>query len=135
MDIDSENRCHIVWYDEHEDTYGPYYRAITFSEEEEELKFGETISIASENTSSSFTRPGDYFSIQVDSKDIPHVVWSDGREDEMDIYYSHGILDTASSEITTTSTSSSSSLNSIGFFILLLLFFSNKWRKDRRKRK
>ncbi|MFW9903736.1 MAG: sialidase family protein [Candidatus Thorarchaeota archaeon] len=138
MDIDSKNRCHIVWYDEHEDTYGPYYRTLTFPEDdEEEIIFGDPINIATKNTSSIFTRPGDYFSIKVDSNDIPHIVWSDGRENEMDIYYSHGIAETASSVgFTTTSTSSSSPLHSIsfGFLVPIMLFFSNKWRKNRRKR-
>ena len=134
MDIDSRNRCHIVWYDEHQDSFGPYYRMITFPEEEE-IIFSDPINIASENTSNFFTRPGDYFSIEVDSKDIPHVVWSDGRENEMDIYYSHGIVEQVSS-VGFTTTSSSSSLYSIGFGLLvpIMLYFSNRQRKDRRKR-
>ncbi|MFW9909805.1 MAG: hypothetical protein ACFFEF_14645, partial [Candidatus Thorarchaeota archaeon] len=37
------------------------------------------------------TRPGEYMSIQLDSNEIPHIVWSDGRNNEMDIYYAHGI--------------------------------------------
>ena len=29
--------------------------------------------------------------IQLDQYGIPHVVWSDGRNDEMDIYYAYGL--------------------------------------------
>ena len=49
------------------------------------------IVIANEDTSSVFTRPGEYMSIQLDQYGIPHVVWSDGRNDEMDIYYAYGL--------------------------------------------
>lgn len=125
MDIDSKGCCHVVWYDEHKDTYGPYYRTISFPEDGKEIAFSDVIPIASSNTSSVFTRPGDYFSIKVDSKDIPHVVWSDGREDEMDIYYSHGVDETASSIpfFTTTSTASSSTTsftNIVGILVPLM---------------
>jgi len=42
-------------------------------------------------TLSIFARPGEYMSIQLDQYDIPHVVWSDGRNNEMDIYYAYGL--------------------------------------------
>ncbi len=135
MDIDSKGRCHIVWYDEHKDTYGPYYRTITFPEEEgEENVYSSPVAIASANTSSSFTRPGDYFTIKVDSKDIPHVVWSDGRDNEMDIYYSHGILETASNS-TTISTSDPASTNFSGILVLIVLIGINTIRKRTVKKK
>lgn len=131
MDIDSSGRCHVVWYDEHEDTYGPYYRAITFPEENgEEIVYSDPVPIASANTSSIFTRPGDYFSIKVDSKDIPHVVWSDGRDNEMDIYYSHGITETASSSATST-TSTSVSINFLGILVPIVMIGLNTGRKRR----
>ncbi|MFX1286675.1 MAG: sialidase family protein [Promethearchaeota archaeon] len=119
MDIDSKNRCHIVWYDEHEDTFRPYYRLITFPEDSTgEISYGDPIAIASANTSSSFTRPGDYFTIRVDSNDIPHVVWTDGREGEMDIYYSHGISDS------TVTTSTTSAVTFTGLWILIPIFIA-----------
>ncbi|MFX1255861.1 MAG: sialidase family protein [Promethearchaeota archaeon] len=94
MDIDSHGRLHIVWYDEQGNYYRPFYRTIVFSgESREEIILSEPIEITGMNTSSKFTRPGDYFAIRVDSNDIPHVVWTDGREDEMDIYYSQGMLE------------------------------------------
>jgi len=33
--------------------------------------------------------------IQLDSNTVPHIVWSDGRNNEMDIYYAHGIFETS----------------------------------------
>ncbi|MFX0061069.1 MAG: sialidase family protein [Candidatus Hermodarchaeota archaeon] len=94
MDIDSQGRLHVVWYDEQGNFYRPFYRTIVFSgESREEIIFSNPIEITRMNTPSRFTRPGDYFTIRVDSNDIPHVVWTDGREDEMDIYYSQGMLE------------------------------------------
>jgi hypothetical protein len=93
MDIDSEGNLHIVYYDESSDSYRPYYRTLTVSgENRETLELGDVIPIAEVNTSSNFTRPGDYFTVRLDQNDVPHVVWTDGRNDELDIYYAHGVL-------------------------------------------
>ncbi|MFW9956214.1 MAG: sialidase family protein [Candidatus Thorarchaeota archaeon] len=92
MAIDSHGRLHIVYYDEQGNYYRPYYRTVTFvGDEHDSPVLGNPIPIADSLTSSSFTRPGEYMSIQLDSNEIPHIVWSDGRNNEMDIYYAHGI--------------------------------------------
>ena len=92
LDIDSQNRLHMVYYDQQGDYFRPYYRMAYFEDTlSTVLTITDAIPISDEATSNSFTRPGDYFMVRVDSKDIPHVVWSDGRNNEMDIYYSHGI--------------------------------------------
>ncbi|HUT79736.1 MAG TPA: sialidase family protein [Candidatus Bathyarchaeia archaeon] len=93
MDIDSKGRLHISYYDQQGSTFGPYYRLASFANySSTDIILSKAIPIATENTSVVFTRPGDYFTIRVDSHDIPHVVWTDGRNNEMDIYYSHGII-------------------------------------------
>ncbi len=95
MDIDSAGRIHIVYYDESFSEYEPYYLTATFSDENDDSpEFSEALAIADTPTSSAFTRPGDYFTIRLDAGYIPHVVWSDGRNDEMDIYYAHGFTTT-----------------------------------------
>ncbi|MFW9919072.1 MAG: sialidase family protein [Candidatus Thorarchaeota archaeon] len=94
MDIDSEGNLHIVYYDESFEEYRPFYLTATFSDEEDDSpEFSDPISIAEVSTSSTFTRPGDYFTIRLDQNDRPHVVWSDGRNDEMDIFYAHGVFE------------------------------------------
>ncbi|MHA2333350.1 MAG: sialidase family protein [Candidatus Hodarchaeales archaeon] len=104
MDIDSKGRIHVVYYDEQGSNYRPYYRMITFLDEtREEMNFSDPVAIATLSTFSSFTRPGDYFTVRVDSNDIPHVVWTDGRNHEMDIYYSYGLLGQPSTTTTTPS--------------------------------
>ncbi len=93
MDIDSVGRIHIVYYDESFEEYRPYYLTASFSDDlDTSPEFSDPVSIANVSTSSYFTRPGDYFTIRLDQADRPHIVWSDGRNDEMDIYYSHGLF-------------------------------------------
>ncbi len=92
LEIDSQNRLHIVYYDLRGNYFSPFYRMGYFEDSSSTiLTITDPIPIADQETVSTFTRPGDYFMVRVDSKDIPHVVWTDGRNNEMDIYYSHGI--------------------------------------------
>ena len=92
MAIDASGRLHIIYYDGQEGYYRPYYRTLTFTGEEHDYPvFSEPIPVTNSATPSKFTRPGEYMSIQLDSNDVPHIAWSDGRNNEMDIYYAHGI--------------------------------------------
>jgi hypothetical protein len=101
--IDSEGTLHIAYYNDRLTGYRPYYRALKFTGPQRDTpEFGDEMVIASIGTDESFTRPGEYFSIQLDSDEIPHVVWSDGRNGEMDIYYARGITEPPE-PITTTS--------------------------------
>jgi hypothetical protein len=92
MVIDPTGRLHIVYYSEIGDNYRPYYRTINFTGVGRSNPIiSNEIVIANEDTSSIFTRPGEYMSIQLDQYGIPQVVWSDGRNAEMDIYYAYGL--------------------------------------------
>jgi hypothetical protein len=92
MAIDGSGRLHIVYYSEQEGRYKPYYRTLNFNGPyRNETIFSDEIAIAQRFTSSEFTRPGEYFAIQIDSNSIPHVAWSDARNNEMDIFYSYGL--------------------------------------------
>jgi len=107
MDIDSEGRVHIVYYDEESNSYRPYYRVVQFTgKNRTEPVLGASIPISEASTSDDFTRPGDYFVIKLDSHGIPHVAWTDGRNDEMDVYYAHGLtkLSTTTETSPTTTT-------------------------------
>ena len=92
MVIDPTGRLHIIYYSEIGDNYRPYYRTINFTGTgRSNPVLSDEIVIANEDTSDFFTRPGEYMSIQLDQYGIPHVVWSDGRNAEMDIYYAYGL--------------------------------------------
>jgi len=113
MDIDSEDDLHIVYYSEQFGSYRPYYTEVSFSgDARDEVTFSKITPLTENYTSALYTRPGDYFTIRVDSDDIPHVVWTDGRDDVMDIYYAHRAdyvpttTDTISTSTTTSSTTS-----------------------------
>jgi len=92
MVIDPNGSLHIVYYSEIGGNYRPYYRTVNFNgTDRNNPVLSDEIVIANEDTSSIFTRPGEYMSIQLDQYGIPHVVWSDGRNNEMDIYYAYGL--------------------------------------------
>ena len=93
MDIDSDGNLHVVYYDapSHGD-FLPYYCMINFTGiNRDNPLFNTPIEIASEETSGGFSRPGDYLTIRLDQYMVPHVVWTDGRNYELDIYYAYGI--------------------------------------------
>lgn len=86
IELDSQDRLHMAYYTKGDSgSYNLEYRVYDPDSE----NFVNPITVTHEPTSSFFTRPGDYLSIRVDSEDKPHIVWSDGRENEMDVYYGH----------------------------------------------
>ncbi|MHA2141332.1 MAG: sialidase family protein [Candidatus Thorarchaeota archaeon] len=92
MAVDSQGLLHITYYDEQDGLFRPYYRTVEFIGTALDIPvLSDSIAIAEQSTSSSFTRPGDYFTMRLDSDDRPHVVWTDGRNGELDIYYAHGL--------------------------------------------
>ena len=92
MVIDPTGRLHIVYYSEIGGNYRPYYRTINFTGvNRNDPVLSDEVVIADQDTSSIFTRPGEYMCIQLDQYGIPHIAWSDGRNNEMDIYYAYGI--------------------------------------------
>jgi hypothetical protein len=124
FDIDSKGRLHIVYYDLKSNYYRPYYRMAYFEDYlTSEITITEAMPITDYETFSTFTRPGDYFTVRVDAKDIPHVVWSDGRNNEMDIYYSHGLVKTNIGLIVGLSISSVTGVIAI---IIIIIFVRKK---------
>lgn len=90
--IDLDGTLHIVYYHEINEYYRPYYRTLQFNGTNRDIPiFSDPIVIADSFTSSRFIRPGEYFAIQLDNDNIPHVVWTDGRNNELDIYYAKGL--------------------------------------------
>ncbi|MFX0075638.1 MAG: sialidase family protein [Candidatus Hermodarchaeota archaeon] len=94
MVIDPTGKLHIVYYSEIGGNYRPYYRTANFTGiNRSDIVLSDEIVIADHDTSSIFTRPGEYMSIQLSQYGVPHVIWSDGRNNEMDIYYAHGLTE------------------------------------------
>ncbi|TFG23900.1 MAG: hypothetical protein EU533_02685 [Promethearchaeota archaeon] len=90
--IDLDGTLHFVYYHEINGYYRPYYRTLQFNGTNRDIPiFSDQIVIADSFTSSKFIRPGEYFAIQLDNDNIPHVVWTDGRNNELDIYYAKGL--------------------------------------------
>lgn len=137
MTIDIQGRCHFIFYNMEKvqsiELFKPFYRMIEFADNLTESPiFHDAITIASSYTSSYFTRPGEYFAIRFDSAHIPHVIWSDGRNYEMDIYYARGILEGVTTTTTTTTTTATTPFNFILFLPLILLAYcarNHRWVK------
>jgi hypothetical protein len=92
--IDLNGTLHIVYYSETGGSYRPYYRTLHFIGEDRAIPiYSDQVVIADRDTSSSFYRPGEYFAIRLDHDQIPHVAWSDGRNNELDIYYAYGLTE------------------------------------------
>jgi hypothetical protein len=126
FDIDSQNRLHFVYYGQQHDNFRPYYRMGYFNDSlTTTLTITEAITISDHLTSIVFTRPGDYFTVRVDSKDIPHVVWTDGREMQMDIYYSHGVLSSIPSG-SFTSTNAGIPIGSVAMIVVIVLIIRKR---------
>ena len=111
MDIDSNGNLHIVYYNApSKGNFKSNYCFVNFSGENRYIPlFNTPIVISDQETSGDFSRPGDYLTIRLDQNDIPHVVWTDGRNNELDIYYAYGAQ------------SPSDSGNSIGFGLEVFL--------------
>lgn len=115
--IDSNSNLHVAWLDESYQNYQPYqyrphYMEINFTgTNRDTISKSAVIPVASAYTAGTFYRPGDYLTIQVDSNNIPHVVWTDGRLDYLNIYYSHLIISNTPPPTSSSSLSSSTNVN------------------------
>ena len=138
FDFDSLGNLHFIYYDSSAQSgillkyriYDPV-RNI----------FSEEVTIPTVATSRSNTRPGDYVTIRIDSNDIAHVVWTDGRNENLDIYYSQVVStdfvpsgDSSQSNTNIGDNSSESSsflnLNLVILPILISLVFVKKRQKN-----
>ena len=90
MAIDSYDNVHIAWLEQSNYEFKPFYREVSFSGViRSVLNMTSIIPIADKYTLSKFERPGDYLTLRLDSNNVPHVVWTDGRSGSLDIYYAY----------------------------------------------
>ena len=149
IELDSMGNVHIAFYDESAvDSYDVKYKVYMIDSQE----FTKEITVTNTSTSSVFTRPGDYLTLRLDKNDVPYIVWSDGRDGEMDVYFgklsesvtspstsSTVMSSTTTSDISTNSSSSTEVASSptssplpypLASFLLLPLFYRKMDRKS-----
>ena len=80
---DSTGKLHAAWYDLRTGNYNIEYANSTDGGQ----TWGTNVRVTTEETSSSLARPGDYFAIRAAPDNSVHVVWTDGRGPDWDIYY------------------------------------------------
>lgn len=118
IDIDSSGNAYIAYYDNN--IFGQSNLMYRIYYPTNDSLSGE-YRISTEGTAPKFTRLGDYVTIRLDDNDNFHVVWTDGRNDVMDVFYASDMLDTIETKFdsiyisnnpptTSTTTTSSSSL-------------------------
>ncbi len=83
MDVDKYGNAHIVYYDNSSGSYDVYYRVYNAQTNQ----FTKEIRVSQQSTPGNMTRPGEYMSVKIDKDGYSHVVWADGRNGDMDIYY------------------------------------------------
>ncbi len=81
--IDSHGTVHAAWEDSRTGAWNIFYSNSTDGGQ----TWSTNIRVSSEDTPASYTRPGDYFSIEAGPNDYIYVVWTDGRGKDFDIYY------------------------------------------------
>jgi hypothetical protein len=129
LEFDAEGNLHFIYFDESVvDTrhlkHRIYYPELNL--------FSDEMQVTTEASSPAFTRPGEYMSIRLDSNGFPNIVWTDTRNDELDIYFAKGQSSSISDSTTSfESSSSTSDSKTSGFLIssLVLLLIPVKLKK------
>ncbi|MHA2247079.1 MAG: sialidase family protein [Candidatus Hodarchaeales archaeon] len=111
MELDSQGNLHFIYYDESSAEGRNLMHRIFYPESNE---FSSESQVNTVPSSPEFTRPGEYNSIRIDSNDTPHIVWTDTRNNELDIYYSNGEFTEAQ---TTTTSKPTTSLEILGVML------------------
>ncbi len=130
LDIDSSGNVHVIYYDNNTGFSNLMYRVFYPSNNSLSVEY----KISTEGTSSEFTRLGDYITVRVDNDDNIHMVWTDGRNDVLDIYYAtnkpdastvlssgNSVQSSSSSAVSSSSSKSSDSTLSVKFALLGLI--------------
>ncbi|MFQ5918602.1 MAG: exo-alpha-sialidase [Thermoplasmata archaeon] len=81
--VDPDDRIHAAWYDNRTGNLNVFYSSSTDG--------GGTWSanerVTTEETPSTFQRPGDYLGLAVDGNGTAYIAWTDGRGLDLDIYF------------------------------------------------
>ncbi|MFX0063140.1 MAG: sialidase family protein [Candidatus Hermodarchaeota archaeon] len=114
IELDSQGNLHFVYYDESSIEGRHIKHRIFFPDTNE---FSSESQVTTEPSSPEFTRPGEYMSIRFDSEDCPHIVWTDARNNELDIFYAQGCIQLPTQTSSQTNTSTQTPFESIPFIL------------------
>lgn len=81
--IDTMDVLHAAWYDNRTGNLNVFYSNST----DGGGTWSTNARVTTAETSASFQRPGDYLGLAADENGTAYVVWTDGREGDLDIYY------------------------------------------------
>jgi hypothetical protein len=83
MTIDEDNKIHVAWLDAQHGEWNIYY---SYSNDSGST-FSPNVRVTTTGTSLSYWRPGDYFTMRTGPNGRVHIVWTDGRGQDEDIYF------------------------------------------------
>lgn len=81
--VDSRGIVHAAWEDKRNGQWNIFYANSTNGGQ----AWSSNFRVTTEDTPGTYNRPGDYFAIEAGPDDVIHLVWTDGRGDDFDIYY------------------------------------------------
>ncbi|MEE9163981.1 MAG: exo-alpha-sialidase, partial [Thermoplasmata archaeon] len=81
--VDPDDRLHAAWYDNRTGNLNIFYSNST----DGGRTWSANVLVTTEETPSTFQRPGDYLGLAVDGNGTAYIVWTDGRGLDFDIYF------------------------------------------------
>ena len=81
--VDSRGTVHAAWEDKRNGQWNIFYANSTDGGQ----TWTSNLRVTTQDTPGNYNRPGDYFALEAGPDDVIHVVWTDGRGDDFDIYY------------------------------------------------
>ncbi len=131
MEIDGQGNAHIVYYDNSTGNYDVYYRVYNKALN----KLSDPVKVSHKSTSGSFTRPGEYMSVRIDKDGYTHIVWADGRDGNMDIYYGKSNFIMSERLFATNSANTTTSISPLELHYLLIPLLAKHRLQKRSKLK
>ena len=83
MTIADDDTIHVAWLDAQHNEWNIYYSYSNDSA----TTFAPNVRVTTAGTPLTYWRPGDYFTMRTDPQGQVHIVWTDGRGADEDIYY------------------------------------------------
>ncbi len=80
--VDGRDKVHLAWLDNRTGNWNVFYATS-----KDGVHWSSNLKVTDAETPSTFTRPGDFLGLAVDTGGNVSVAWTDGRNGNLDIYF------------------------------------------------